>query len=468
MERFLPSNEIRFDEPLTYVDPGARTPADLLPPGMKIAADGSVSSASDIYDAAGLSRHHSAGSCAWKIVHNAYECVGGLHRQLIIEDLEPDSMERRIAPVALLVDGYVSLATGPQNYAMGYTQVTTRLNTFWLTGVLGRTHQVHFTSTVPKKLRLHLRDVTDNQALVVQVHYGGVPNRVDAYVAGRRVAAAVSTIDVNTTSILPHGTSFHDVDSSAVTILLRGPRPVDLIMAPAVTLGVGLSVSTAEFFTTGYDGFVANVAMLLGVPQSRIRIPGASSGTGGRRRLQEADNTTDILVVIDGSAPDTIGDTQVTTVESTYELDLVLQQSTEEMRAVQNNLMTQLTLVCSQTLSTKLRVRSSLLSMYPSLPNLCLDGLVLLPTMARATAVIVGMGGTTLTVRSARPRCMAARRCRIFQRCLQRLKARAAVQTRTAKKRRCWTISSSTGRRRTPSLSTYPPLLQHARARHRM
>ena len=52
-------------------------------------------------------------------------------------------METRIAPVALLVDGYLSLATGPQNYAISYVAATSRLSTFWLVGVLGRTHDVH-------------------------------------------------------------------------------------------------------------------------------------------------------------------------------------------------------------------------------------------------------------------------------------------------------------------------------------
>ena len=106
-----------------------------------------------------VSRHPTAGSCEPAAAHNAYECVGGQHRQLVLEDVTHHSMERRIAPVALLVDGYVSLATGPQNYAISYVTKTVRLNTFWLTGVLLRTHDIHFTSTTPERLRLHLREL---------------------------------------------------------------------------------------------------------------------------------------------------------------------------------------------------------------------------------------------------------------------------------------------------------------------
>eukprot|EP00966_Prymnesium_polylepis_P099884 2312504-Prymnesium_polylepis.1 len=204
---------------------------------------------------------------------HATECVGGQHRQLIVEDTSHDTMERRIAPVALLVDGYLSLATGPQNYARSYTTTTSRLNTFWLNAVLGRTHDVYFSSTTPERLRLHLRDVTDAQYVLVRVHYGGVPNRVDTYVAGQQVTAASSTAGVDGSA--PHGTSFHDIDRTSLLVLLKGAAPVDLMIAPAVTLGLGLSVTNAEFFASGLDGLVANIAALLGVPRSSIRVPGS-------------------------------------------------------------------------------------------------------------------------------------------------------------------------------------------------
>ena len=44
-----------------------------------------------------------------------------------------------------------------------------------------------------KKLRLHLRDVTSSESMIVRVSYAGVPHRVDAYVDGQRVAAAADS-----------------------------------------------------------------------------------------------------------------------------------------------------------------------------------------------------------------------------------------------------------------------------------
>ena len=117
---------------------------------------------------------------------------------------------------------------------MSYVEgAVARLNTFWLTGVLERTHELHFSSTAPKKLRLHLRDVTPAQWMVVKVYYGGVPNRVDAYVNGVRVAAATSAAGV--TSGAEHGLatirSTRPADRAA-----QEQSPVDLMLAP-----VGLS-----------------------------------------------------------------------------------------------------------------------------------------------------------------------------------------------------------------------------------
>ena len=67
-------------------------------------------------------------------------------------------------------------ATTAQFTTLGYTQITTRLNTFWLTSVLGRTHDVHFTSTTPKKLRLHLRDVTSATSALMSMREQSSPS----------------------------------------------------------------------------------------------------------------------------------------------------------------------------------------------------------------------------------------------------------------------------------------------------
>ena len=341
----VPFNEIRFTSPLTYVDPtGATTAADLVPASLRIAPDGTERTAAQMYSYAGISRHSSAGTCNWRASHNAYECVGGQHRQLIVEDFSHDAMERRIAPVALLVDGYISLATGPKNYARDYVQVAERLNTFWLTGVLGREHDVHFASTAPGHLRLHLRDVTAGQFMIVRVHYGGVPNVVNVYAAGAQVAAAASAAGV--TSSAAHGTSFHDGDTTVLTVVIKGNAPLDLILTPVVSLGIGVAMTTAEFFATGRDGLVANIAALLGIPASRIRVP-ATTGSSGRRLSaatpiagRRLSSSSTIQVHVDATAPATVPNNEAATVGSNIETTNANQASVTALQQAQSTLST--------------------------------------------------------------------------------------------------------------------------------
>ena len=142
-------------------------------------------------------------------------------------------LERRIAPVALVVDGYLSLATGPQNYHHSYIVggSTERLNTFWLTGVLAKTHVLHFASSAPKKLRLHLRDVSASDWLIVQVSYNRMPNRVDVYNGGRKIAAVadVGAVDASQLS----GTSFFDQSTSTLHVHIKGYDAIDLVQTNA-------------------------------------------------------------------------------------------------------------------------------------------------------------------------------------------------------------------------------------------
>lgn len=67
-------------------------------------------------------------------VVNHHVCVGGRHRQLVFEDLNPHGKEVRVAPLSVTVSHHVSLLTGPKNYIPGgYNGVPhiERLNWFW-------------------------------------------------------------------------------------------------------------------------------------------------------------------------------------------------------------------------------------------------------------------------------------------------------------------------------------------------
>ena len=153
-----------------------------------------------------------------------------------------------------------------------------------MTGVLERTHDVYFSNTPPAKMRIHLRDAPDSW-MIVRIHYR-TPNRVDVYKNGQRVAPETSWGDVNPESATS-GTNVHDRESDmtdpTLIVLLKGDEPLDLIVSTSLQLSVGVTVTEAEFFTTGRAGLVANLAALLGIDPSQIVIPSSSTG---RRQLQ--------------------------------------------------------------------------------------------------------------------------------------------------------------------------------------
>ena len=155
----------------------------LLPHSFRYDADGNTIPQSKLYEGPGIFRE----GCTLDNEWNAWRCVGGRHRHLIIESMDPDWLDRRYAPVAVEVNaksasygGYVALYTGPGTPNTGMVQA------FWTVASVGERHNVYFSSTNPGRTRLHLRDVGPNEGIVVSVYYGQ-PNRVEVYKKGKRV-----------------------------------------------------------------------------------------------------------------------------------------------------------------------------------------------------------------------------------------------------------------------------------------
>merc|ERR1711871_1356201 len=218
----------------------------------------------------------------------------------------------------------------------GYVTEIKRLSTFWVTAVLGNTHDVHFSSTAPSQLRLHLRDVSPDEAVLVRVHYAGLPNRVDVYQGGSRVAAAAAESEVNLAA--PSATNIFDLETTTLLVVLKGDVPIDLIQAPVLQISVDVSITVADFFTVGYQGLVSNLAALLGIDHSLIKVPSPSS-TVGRRRLTESGQG-GLVVIINGNATETLPSSNSLSVSDQVERDTTMNEFASAMQGVQQNLTT--------------------------------------------------------------------------------------------------------------------------------
>jgi hypothetical protein len=259
----------------------------LLPHTFRFDADGKTIPKNDLYTDPGIYRKGCTLESGW----NAWRCPGGKHRHLIIESMDPDWLSRRYAPVSVEVNadfrsygGNVALYTGPGTENTGMVQA------FWTVAHVGMQHNVYFSSTNPGRTRLHLRDVTPSEGIILSVYYGQ-PNRVEVYKGGKRVQMlAEPTWDDRSFPKLdlsmPSGThiydrigvNFKDRRPGYLHLVMKGPEPLELIVRKKIKLTKKLEVGEQEFvFQKGSQGLTRNIALLMNIPESRIKVVGLGS-----------------------------------------------------------------------------------------------------------------------------------------------------------------------------------------------
>uniref|UniRef100_A0A7S2WHY1 G8 domain-containing protein n=1 Tax=Mucochytrium quahogii TaxID=96639 RepID=A0A7S2WHY1_9STRA len=284
-------NEQYFHDDLLYIDPlGAKTMRDLIPQTVNLDTWKPGIGALD--------------ACTKK--HNHYICPGGKHRQLLIEDMESTSFERRIAPVAMVVADRISLLTGPKNYDMkkswGGAASIHRDNNFCPIGVLDELNQVHFTSSPPKRIRIHLRDVKQSEGLLVGIWFN-LPNGFDIYADNTPVKGTLLELPIDGKGVCTdqskHGYSYYSpLKSGLLFVCVVGTTPITINMKPVVRIGLAAGgwkeLTREEFFQTGYEGFVSNVALLLGIPKDRIAFAGQKNQSPAERRVLVEHPTEDL------------------------------------------------------------------------------------------------------------------------------------------------------------------------------
>ena len=159
----------------------------------------------------------------------------------------------------------------------------------------GHYYEFFFTGTTPQKLRLHLLNSLDSQAVVLAIWYAQswrldvningtymLPQNGARNPAGRIVLSAPTSPthyipDVNTAAT---GVNYYERDTGLLHIVVRGPGPVDITTAPLIVVSFSMPAMTeAEFFG---KNIVNNLALFLNIPPEKILI--ASSVRQARRR----------------------------------------------------------------------------------------------------------------------------------------------------------------------------------------
>lgn len=302
-------NERRWDDALLYTDPeGRRTMRELIPararwPMLEQDRTAPLTDA-ELYDSVGVPRD----GCAYVADWDAYSCPGGRHRRLVFENMDADTKRRRIFPLGVVArassgsNRYMSLYTGPAAYGGGWALRIERLSTAVVVVVVGGTHEFYTAGSHPKHLRLRLLDASADEAVVARVLFA-TPNIVNIYVNGE-LKPQLSNVTLKTrrlgeipTRLDPEdpqfesGAGYYDRTTGFLEVVVRGNAPVDLKVSNRVLLTVNSTIDEDEFYNSGSDGLVKNIADLLDIPEDRVAVAGfesSSSAAAASRQSRRA------------------------------------------------------------------------------------------------------------------------------------------------------------------------------------
>ncbi|KAM3928399.1 fibrocystin-L-like [Leptodactylus fuscus] len=253
-----------------------------IPKVMLTALNGSRIPVSQVAPNKGIIRDN---TCVYMPAWESYKCFGLNYEMLVIESLDADTETRRLSPVAVLEDGYVDLINGPQDHGWcsGYT-CQRRVSLFHSIVATNKSFNVYFTSTSPQNLRLKMLNADNTKSVLVGIYFSN-PQRLDVY---------VNKVYINPTNIqwqgsdytlnaptyqgqyMPQlsstvlGENFFDKDYNLLYVLVRGSTPVEIHTSPLIVVSFNLPAMTVDQFYG--DNLIRNLALLLEIPASKIRI----------------------------------------------------------------------------------------------------------------------------------------------------------------------------------------------------
>ena len=281
-----------------------------IPLAMLARSDGSKIDPDTLYPSKGIYRGTN-GECQWISDWNGYLCPRIDYMMLVIESLDADTEVRRLSPIGIGASGYIDLINGPQDqgWCGGYT-CQERISTFYTIVSTGLNYTIGLTATNPQKTNFILLDASDTQSLVIAYIYNN-PQRLDVHVGDNYILPTngymlngnlhYSGRGSNYTPSVSdsHGTNYYNSTEKKLLITIRGSRPVTVVTTQVIQLGIDLPpVTVNEFFETR---LVQNLALLLNIPSSRIRIVNVVSEGGTRKRRQTGGGT--VVNVEIGSPP---------------------------------------------------------------------------------------------------------------------------------------------------------------------
>lgn len=322
-------SERRWNQPLLYTDPeGRESMASLIPDRARWPMTEQERKVpltdEELFTNVGMPTSGCTEVSTW----DGYSCPNGRHKRLIFENMDADSMRRRLFPLAVNVhtakghqgplegERFMSMYTGPAAYGVSWELKVKRLSTASVTTLVGSSHDLYTAGSLPTHLRLRLLDASEDDAVHLRIMYG-IPNMVNIYVNGKLMPQLSNvTLKTHRAGIVPmqldasdpslqSGAGYYNRVTGFLEVIVRGNQAVDLKVSDSVLLTVDTLITEEEFFDSGADGLVKNLAALLDIPEERIAVAGVQKDDGAskrrslRRLAQNSGSISSVSFVID-------------------------------------------------------------------------------------------------------------------------------------------------------------------------
>ena len=263
--------------------------------------DGTSIPVDDLFPLKGIVRggNRSEDNCNWMSSWNSYSCTGLNHLMFIFESLDADTEVRRLSPFALAANGFIDILNGPQDHGWcgGYT-CQERISTLYGIIAPGLNYEIALSSTNPQNMRFHLLNAEESDAIRIAFVYTN-PQRLDVYYGDTYVNPTNVRMENGEIVYDPKdpnlpddqfiptindqaGANFYERSNKRLYFILRGNTPITIRTAPVIQLSLNLPpITVDEFFE---ENLVFNLATLLGIDESRIRIVNVISEASSSKR----------------------------------------------------------------------------------------------------------------------------------------------------------------------------------------
>lgn len=227
-------------------------------------------------------------------IHRCPVNDGATHRMLVFESMDSDTESRRIAPLTLRSSVSTDALEGPSVLARDDSGavVSRFLSSFFPIVAVDRLYNASFDGGSPFHCRLVMLHAAADDDVLLQLNYSGVSERLDVYCSGELVrSSGLQTVGsltervhgpqhVPALGISPPGSNYYDDATGQLHVLVKGPEPIEIVMAPI--LKVSLEVGVEGLLSK--SAFVAEFAAALGVERSAVVIVRVSEQNTRRRQ----------------------------------------------------------------------------------------------------------------------------------------------------------------------------------------